>query len=59
MSTDPTRRDDTDPEPEREPGVPPNQPPLAEGEDEQERVDEKGEESFPGSDPPAQGGPGI
>lgn len=61
MSThpeDPGRRNEDDDE-AREPGVPPHQPPLADGEDEQERVDEEAEQSFPSSDPPAQGGPGI
>jgi hypothetical protein len=47
-----------DPKPgadEREPGVPPHQP---EG-GEQGEVEEGGEESFPSSDPPSTGGPGI
>ncbi len=51
--------DDPDPRPdpdEREPGVPPHQPPAEEGDDE---VGEGTEESFPSSDPPATGGPGI
>lgn len=59
MNTDPARRDDVDADPVPEPGVPPHQPPMPDGEDEQERLDEEGEQSFPGSDPPAEGGPGI
>jgi hypothetical protein len=49
-----------DPRPEDEPtpGVPPHQPPL-DGEDEDEVADEGAEESFPSSDPPATGGPGL
>lgn len=48
---------DKDDAPDREPGVPPHQPPPDEGS--RERGDEGAEESFPSSDPPATGGPGI
>jgi hypothetical protein len=41
---------------DREPGVPPHEPPVEEDED---RVDEDARESFPSSDPPATGGPGV
>lgn len=54
MSTDPREQNRQD-EP-REPGVPPHQPAP---EDVPDRVEEGGEESFPSSDPPATGGPGI
>lgn len=63
MSTDPGNRaapEADDPrEGPRPPGVPPHQPPLPDGEDEQERLDEQAEQSFPSSDPPGEGGPGI
>ena len=53
------RRRDTsgeDPrDPERRPGVPPHQP----DDPERDPVDERAEESFPSSDPPATGGPGV
>ena len=52
----PPRNTAPDADEEREPGVPPHQP--APGED-GDRVDEGAEESFPSSDPPATGGPGI
>ena len=58
MSNDPGTRD-PEAEDEREPGVPPHQPAMDEDPDEQERRDEEAEESFPSSDPPATGGPGI
>lgn len=48
--------DRRDPEREREPGVPPHQPAAGDGGD---AVEEATEESFPSSDPPATGGPGI
>jgi len=62
VSTEPAHR--TEPEDEtregpRPPGVPPHQPPLPEGQDEQDRLDEESEQSFPSSDPPGNGGPGI
>lgn len=42
----------------RKPGVPPHQPQPDDAAPD-ERVDEGAEESFPSSDPPATGGPGI
>lgn len=52
-----TRPQDEDDE-TRRPGVPPHQPPA--GSDEQGDVVEEGsEESFPSSDPPSEGSPGI
>lgn len=50
----PVRRGPDDPE--RRPGVPPHQAPP---ETAREREDEEVEESFPSSDPPATGAPGI
>jgi hypothetical protein len=50
------QQDKDDPR-DREPGVPPHQPPPEE--QERDRADEGAEESFPSSDPPATGGPGI
>ncbi len=44
---------------DRAPGVPPHQPRPDTAENEDERVEEGAEESFPSSDPPATGGPGI
>lgn len=41
---------------ERSPGVPPHQP---ERDAAREQVEEEAEESFPSSDPPATGGPGV
>ena len=42
---------------DRNPGVPPHQPsPDDAGKDE---VEEEAEESFPSSDPPSTGGPGV
>lgn len=38
-------------DPERTPGVPPHQPPP--GDDEERKIDETLEESFPSSDPPS------
>ena len=59
MSEDPPDRQGQRPEdPERKPGVPPHQPPPHERR-EREDEDEELEESFPSSDPPATGGPGI
>jgi len=43
-------------DPEREPGVPHQPPPEK---DEGGRAQESSEESFPSSDPPSTGGPGI
>lgn len=62
MSTEPAHRtepEDETPEGPRPLGVPPHQPPLPEGQDEQDRLDEESEQSFPSSDPPGNGGPGI
>ncbi|MBJ7457254.1 MAG: hypothetical protein JHC74_14455 [Thermoleophilia bacterium] len=62
MSTDPATRTEPEDDPRegpRPPGVPPHQPPLPDGHDEQDRRDEEAEQSFPSSDPPATGGPGI
>jgi hypothetical protein len=42
-------------DPERRPGVPPHQP----DDPDKDRVDRSAEESFPSSDPPATGGPGV
>lgn len=42
-------------DPERRPGVPPHQP----DDPEKDQVDQNAEESFPSSDPPATGGPGV
>lgn len=47
-------REQTEADEDRTPGVPPHQP-AEEG----ERIDEGSEESFPSSDPPSTGGPGI
>ena len=41
----------------RKPGVPPHQPPPEEHPGDEQ--DERAEETFPSSDPPATGGPGI
>lgn len=41
----------------RTPGVPPHQPPF--GGDEEDLVEEQLEESFPSSDPPSTGSPGL
>ena len=53
------RRRDTsgeDPrDPERRPGVPPHQP----DDPQKDPVDERAEESFPSSDPPSTGAPGV
>ena len=52
-----------DPRPEeaapadREPGVPPHQP--SPDDSEKDEVQEEDEESFPSSDPPSTGGPGV
>ncbi|WP_217913906.1 hypothetical protein [Miltoncostaea marina] len=51
------RTDQQGAEPERRPGVPPHQPPPQTSD--ADRVDEGSEESFPSSDPPATGGPGV
>ncbi len=59
MSNEPGRRDAPEGDEPREPGVPPHQPPMDEDPAEEERRDEEAEESFPSSDPPATGGPGI
>lgn len=59
MSNDHGRRDAPDADQPREPGVPPHQPALDDDPSDQERRDEEAEESFPSSDPPATGGPGI
>jgi len=53
VQKDPETRPDPD---DREPGVPPHQPPA---DDRDDAADEGSEESFPSSDPPATGGPGI
>lgn len=46
-----------DPEdPERKPGIPPHQPPPK---GDREESDEDAKESFPSSDPPSTGGPGV
>jgi hypothetical protein len=58
-SRDEPEADDAPREGPRPPGVPPHQPPLPEGGDEEDRLDEEAEQSFPSSDPPAHGGPGI
>jgi hypothetical protein len=44
-------------EPERRPGVPPHQPAF--NPDEDDLIDEELEESFPSSDPPSHGSPGL
>lgn len=41
----------------RAPGVPPHQPPAEERPGDEQ--DERAEETFPSSDPPATGGPGV
>ncbi len=59
MSTDTPRRDDDHDERDergRAPGVPPHEPTPRDGDDEQ---DERSRESFPSSDPPSTGGPGV
>lgn len=53
MQRDPERPPD---EEDRRPGVPPHQPDPGPGRD---RVEEEAEESFPSSDPPPSGSPGI
>lgn len=52
------REDRPDAPDERAPGVPPHQPPAAD-EEPGDRVEEGAEESFPSSDPPSTGGPGV
>ena len=42
---------------QRTPGVPPHQPPAEEHPGDEH--DERAEETFPSSDPPATGGPGV
>ena len=49
-------RRENEPDEDRAPGVPPHQPAKEDGES---APDEAGEESFPSSDPPSTGGPGI
>lgn len=56
MGTDRQRQDEERDERERAPGIPPHEPAPREGDDEQ---DERARESFPGSDPPGTGGPGV
>ena len=54
---DEPRRERGGADPERPPGVPPHQPPPEEaGKDE---IEEEDEVSFPSSDPPSTGGPGL
>lgn len=51
------RREDGAADSDRNPGVPPHQPPPDDaGKD---AVEEEAEESFPSSDPPSTGGPGV
>jgi hypothetical protein len=53
----PREHDDAGREEERRPGVPPHQPHFRPGRD--DPVDEELEESFPSSDPPSRGSPGL
>ena len=55
IENDPRREDG--PPADREPGVPPHQP--SPDDSEKDEVQEEDEESFPSSDPPSTGGPGV
>lgn len=58
MTEDPPQAGKDAEDAERKPGVPPHQPPL-DSEEGTGTLDEMSEESFPSSDPPAGGGPGV
>jgi hypothetical protein len=54
---DPRPEDGAPPGKDREPGVPPHQPSPEDSQ--KDEVQEEDEESFPSSDPPSTGGPGV
>ena len=57
MSTENDPRPEDAPPADREPGVPLHQP--SPDDSEKDDVQEEDEESFPSSDPPSTGGPGV